>query len=171
MSQIIRATLDDAAILVQIGTTSFLDSHGMSAPKEDIDEYVNIKFNISTFQEELRDANNHFFIIYHDGIPIGYSKIILDCSHHDIDFKNVTKMERLYLLKEFHHLKLGLELFNHNVNLSKNHGQLGLHLFVYTENAKAISFYNKVGFKIIGHFDFKISDRHTNPNHHMLLIY
>ncbi len=171
MTEIIRAGEADAEVLVQIGTNSFKESHGASAPKEDIDDYVHSKFNLVTFKAELTDTNNHFYIIYHDSIPIGYSKIIMNFAHPSIELDHVAKMERLYLLKEFHHLKLGLELFNFNVSLSKTHGQSGLHLFVYTENEKALAFYKKAGFKIIGHFDFKISDRHTNPNHHMLLVY
>jgi ribosomal protein S18 acetylase RimI-like enzyme len=85
--------------------------------------------------------------------------------------KNVTKLERLYVLKEFHHLKLGLELFNFNVELSKKNNQAGMWLFVWTENLKAINFYKKAGFNIVGKYNFKISETHSNPNHQMLLLY
>lgn len=171
MTTISRATFDDAKLLVRIGKTSFIESHGMSAPKDDIDAYVKLKFNESTFSEELQDSKNHFHIIYHNQIPVGYSKIIFDFPNQNIPFENVTKLERLYLLKEFHHLKLGLELFNFNVQESKNHHQAGIWLFVWTENTKAINFYTKVGFKVIGSYDFKISETHYNPNHQMLLTY
>jgi ribosomal protein S18 acetylase RimI-like enzyme len=171
MTTIVRATVNDAILLVRIGKTSFIESHGMSAPKEDIDAFVELKFNKSTFLEELQDYSNHFHIIYHNQTPIGYSKIIFDYPYEKIPFKNVTKLERLYLLKEFHHLKLGLELFNFNVKESLKHHQAGMWLTVWTENVRAINFYNKVGFKIIGNKDFKISETHYNPNHQMLLTY
>jgi ribosomal protein S18 acetylase RimI-like enzyme len=171
MNSIVRATVTDAKLLVSIGKRSFIESHGMSASKEDIDEYVSIKFNESTFSEELQDTGNHFYIIYYNQTPVGYSKIIFDVSHQNIGFKNVTKLERLYVLKEYHQLKLGLELFNFNVQQSKKHQQAGMWLFVWTENARAINFYNKVGFKIIGSHEFKISKTHSNPNHQMLLTY
>lgn len=171
MNTIRRATKKDAELLVKIGKASFLDSHGNSAAKEDIDSYVTSKFNVATFSEELQDSDNHFYIIYHDDLPAGYSKIIFDCIQQNIDFKNVTKMERLYLLKEFHHLKLGLELFNFNVKESLKNHQGGMWLFVWTENLKAINFYKKVGFKVIGNHDFEISKNHSNPNHQMLLTY
>lgn len=171
MTTIVRATINDAALLVRIGRTSFLESHGMSASKEDIDAYVTLKFNESTFLGELQDFNNYFYIIYTNSTPVGYSKIIFDFTHVNIPFNNVTKMERLYVLKEFHHLKLGLELFNFNVEESKKHHQAGMWLFVWTENHRAMNFYNKVGFQIIGSHDFKISETHYNPNHQMLFIY
>ena len=171
MNTIVRATVNDAKLLVRIGKTSFLEAHGHSAPKEDIDDYVNLKFNESTFFEELQDSKNQFYIIYHNDAPVGYSKIIFDFPHANIGFNNVTKLERLYVLKEFHHLKLGLELFNFNVQESKKNLQAGIWLFVWVENQKAINFYNKAGFKIIGNYDFKISETHSNPNHQMLLTY
>lgn len=171
MTSIVRARVADAKLLVHIGKTSFIESHGMSASKKDIDAYISLKFNESTFSEELQDAKNHFYMIYNHQTPVGYSKIIYDYPHETIPFKNVTKLERLYLLKEFHHLKLGLELLNFNMQESMKRHQAGMWLFVWTENQKAINFYNKAGFRIIGHHDFQISKNHSNPNHQMLLTY
>lgn len=171
MTTISRASVSDAKIIKDIGTTSFLESHGMSASKEDIDAYVNLKFNEATFTKELSDPENYFFIIHHNDQPVGYSKIIFNFSHENINIENVTKLERLYVLKEFHNLKLGLELFNYNVKQSKNHNQNGIWLFVWTENIKAFNFYQKQGFQIIGMHQFKISETHYNPNYQMLLTY
>jgi len=168
---IIKATVENARLLVAIGESSFIDSHGISAAKKDIDEYVALKFNVKTFTEELQDFNNHFYIIYHNEIPVGYSKIIFNYSNPNIDKKNVAKLERLYLLKEFHHLKLGIELLNFNIEVAKTHNQTGMWLFVWTENTKAFNFYTKVGFKIIGSYDFKLSETHSNPNYQMLLTF
>ena len=61
MNTIVRATVKDAKLLVHIGKTSFIESHGMSASKEDIDAYVSLKFNETTFTEELQDSKNHFY--------------------------------------------------------------------------------------------------------------
>jgi len=171
MTSFVRATTTDASLLVSIGTSSFLESHGHSASKKDIEAYVKSKFSESAFLEELHDTENHFYILYHNQTPIGYSKMIFNFPHQNIDYKNVTKLERLYLLKEFHHLKLGLELFHFNLQVSKKHQQAGMWLYVWTENAKAVNFYTKIGFKTIGSHDFKISETHYNPNHQMLLTY
>ncbi|MEZ4803123.1 MAG: GNAT family N-acetyltransferase [Gelidibacter sp.] len=171
MTTITRATVKDAALLVEIGRASFIDSHGMSAPKKDIDAYLEEKFNEVTFSEELQDANNHFYILYYNEVPIGYSKIIFNFTHVNVPFKNVAKLERLYLLKEYHHLQLGRELFNFNVKVSIAHHQAGMWLYVWTENTKAFNFYVKSGFKIIGNYDFKISETHSNPNFQMLLTF
>ena len=75
------------------------------------------------------------------------------------------------MLKEFYGLQLGLELFEFNLNLSKQQDQEGMWLFVWKENQRALSFYKKNKFRIIGSHDFKLSETHANPNHLMFLEY
>ena len=171
MTTISKATLTDFKLLADLGKQTFIESHGHSALQADIDEYVNQVYSYSTCEEELADANNIYHFIYFDGRPAGYSKIILNSPHPDIQDQQVTKLQRIFLLKEFYKLKLGSQLFNFNIELSKANNQNGIWLFVWTENERAVNFYKKNGFEIIGSHDFKISENHTNPNHIMFLKY
>ena len=171
MTSIVRASVVDAELLSILGRTTFIESHSISASKEDIEVYVNLKYTQKALESELSNSDNIYHILYNENKAIGYSKIILNASDKKILFKNVTKLERFYVLQAFHNLKLGWELFNFNVNFSKNQQQAGMWLFTWTENQKAINFYTKAGFKIIGNHDFKISETHYNPNYQMLLTF
>ncbi|WP_339634061.1 GNAT family N-acetyltransferase [Bizionia echini] len=171
MITIIKADVNHAKLLSEIGKQTFIESHGMSAPESDITNYIHSKFTKNAFLAELSDKDTVFHILYYNNIAIGYSKIIFNVSQVNIPFKQVTKLERLYVLKEFHDLKLGKELFHYNVSLSKRNNQSGMWLNVWIENQRAFNFYKTMGFKIIGSFDFKISETHSNPNHQMLLTY
>lgn len=171
MTSIIKATVEDLPLIADIGKRTFIESHGHSAAPEDITRYVEDKFSEEVLKKELSDASNIFHIIYHDEQAAGYSKIILNAVHPNIPLENVTKLERLYLLKEFYSLKLGYELYQFNLDLSKNNKQAGIWLFVWKENHRAVDFYLKQGFEAIGSFDFQISPTHANPNHHMFLRY
>ncbi|MEI9945266.1 MAG: GNAT family N-acetyltransferase [Chitinophagaceae bacterium] len=169
MTSIIRVGLKDAQILSEIAPTVFIESHGTSASAEDINNYVIEKYNINAFQDELSDTKNIYHIIYYNNRIAGYSKIIFDTPYSDSPVKNITKLERIYLLKEFYDLKLGAALFKFNIDLSKRNNQMGIWLFVWKENHRAINFYKKNSFVIIGSYDFKISETHSNPNHQMFL--
>ncbi len=169
MTTIIKAKLENVELLTSIGKISFRESHGSSASKETIDNYVSRKYTDDIFQGELNDDTNIIYIIYHDNEPAGYSKIILNKPDLTIPHENVTKLERLYLLKEFYSLKLGWELLNFNIELSKKNNQIGMWLFVWKENHRAVKFYEKAGFKIIGSHDFELTENHSNPNYQMLL--
>lgn len=171
MTSIVKAMVGDFQLLTDIGRISYIESHGSSAKTEDIDRYVDEKYNDDIMKGELSDIENIYHIIYYDKQPVGYSKIRFDDLHPSIRPKNITKLERLYLIKEFYGLKLGNELFNFNVQLSKKNSQAGMWLYVWKENHRAINFYEKAGFEIIGSYDFRITATHSNPNHLMFLQY
>lgn len=166
---IVKAREEDFQLLADIGSKSFIESHGHSAAATDINKYVQEKYNPESSKAELADGKNIYHIIYHRDQPGGYSKIVLNAPHPAIPARNVTKLERLYLLKEFYDLKLGAELFTFNLELSRNSSQAGIWLFVWKENLRATNFYKKCGFQIIGSYDFQLTATHSNPNHHMFL--
>jgi diamine N-acetyltransferase len=161
----------DSQLLTDIGKASFIESHGTSASAADINNYVSKTYTSDVFKAELSDKKNIYHIIYYDRQPAGYSKIIFNSPHSNIPIENITKLERLYLLKEFYNLKLGLELLNFNIELSKMADQTGIWLFVWKENQRAVSFYKNAGFKITGSYDFQLTETHSNPNHQMFQKY
>lgn len=171
MFKINKATLEDTKALSKLSIEAFLPAHGHSSPKKDIDSYISTNFSEENLREELSNPNYHYYLIYYKNILAGFSKVIFNASNSNLSERNVTKMERLYLLQEFYGLGLGKELFDFNLSISKENNQLGLWLEVWIENRKAIKFYTKMGMKSIGEFDFKVSETHSNPNYVMYLAY
>ncbi len=171
MISITKPSLYELTVLTDIARTSFLESHGHSATLAEIEAYVNSKLNLETLKAELLEERNSFHLVSYQERPVGYSKIILDCPLDKLPAQNITKLERLYLLQDFHGLQLGQALLKHNLQLSREAGQAGTWLYTWVENHRAITFYQKMGFQIVGRYDFKISEQHTNPNHIMWLAY
>lgn len=171
MVEIFKGELKHSKTLTKIAKQSFLEAHGHSASKEDIENYVSKNFNQTIFKNELLNPYFIYHLISYKNEIVGYSKIVLNMENSNIQYKNVTKLERLYLLKDYYSLKLGAKLFDYNVNLSAKNNQKGIWLAVWVENYRAINFYTKSGFKIVGKYDFQISETHTNPNHIMYLQY
>ncbi|WP_159023653.1 GNAT family N-acetyltransferase [Formosa sp. L2A11] len=171
MVEIIKANATHCELIVEIGKQTFFESHGHSASKDAIDHYISKTYNKETILKEFDNDKVHYHLIYSDGIIAGFSKIELNISNKNIVDLNITKLDRIYLLETFHGKQLGSKLFHFNIELSKKQKQNGIWLAVWTENQKAINFYQKMGFKIAGAFDFKISETHTNPNHIMYLEY
>ena len=44
-------------------------------------------------------------------------------------------------------------------------------LFTWVDNKRAVNFYLKTGFKIVGSHKFKVTDTHYNQHHQMYLSY
>jgi ribosomal protein S18 acetylase RimI-like enzyme len=171
MTSIVKATKDDSELLTNIGKQTFIESHGHSAAEADINIYISKTYTPDVFRDELCNPANIYHIIYYNQQPAGFSKIIFNSPHSNIKEENVTKLERIYLLKEFYSLKLGTELMKFNIELSKQNHQAGIWLFVWKENPRAVNYYTKAGFKIVGSYDFKLTESHSNPNHQMFLKY
>jgi ribosomal protein S18 acetylase RimI-like enzyme len=169
MISIVKATESDSQLLSELATETFIESHGTCTKAEDINVYVAEKLNTNILKEELSDSKNIYHLIYFNNQVAGYSKIILDLPYSNSEKRNIAKLDRLYLLKKYYDLNLGSELFKFNINLIKRNNQAGVWLFVWKENQRAVRFYLKNGFVIIGSYDFKISETHSNPNHQMLL--
>lgn len=171
MTSFIQARLKDVELLTYLGRQTFIESHGHSAAPADIEAYIKEKYTDDATNAALENTSNHYYILYHNDQPAGYSNLIFNVSHENISFPNVTKLDRLYVLKQFYDQRLGLTLLNHNIALSKHEGQAGMWLYVWKLNERAVRFYTKNGFNIIGSYEFSISANHSNPNHQMLLSY
>ncbi len=153
---------------VEVAVKTFRQSHGTSASEKDIDRYISNYLTVDQFAKELNEEQNVFHLLMQDKAVIGYSKISLNSPQKNISSNRVTKLERLYILERFYHKGLGKLLLQHNIELAVQHKQEFIWLYVWTENEKAVQFYKRNAFKIIGSHDFQISETHTNPNHVML---
>ncbi|WP_343330031.1 GNAT family N-acetyltransferase [Polaribacter staleyi] len=171
MIKIVKVGIEYAELIAEIGKKAFLESHGHSASTEDIHNFISKTYNKGSISKEFENTKVQYHLIYLNDKVAGYSKIELSSSNKNINTINVTKLDRLYLLKEFYGQKLGAKLLDFNIELSKKNNQKGIWLAVWTENQTAIKFYTKIGFKIAGEYSFKLSETKSNPNHIMFLKY
>ena len=166
-----RLTVDDAALLSEIGGITLIQSHGHSATAEVMQAYREKAFSVEACRAELAEEHNVFHAVYYNNEPAGYSKIILAEPHPAVPLQPVTKLERLYLLQNFYDLKLGHRLLTQAIELSKVASDKGMWLDVWKKNARAIRFYERQGFSAVGESAFVLTETHSNPIWVMALAY
>ena len=166
-----QAEAQDCELIVRIGKLAVELSHRDSCSAEDMNHYMSAHYTSDAINEELATPENIYHLIYYGAQCVGFSKIILNMGHPNIPERNVTKLDRIYLLEEFYGLKLGYEFLQFNIGLSQRNNQSGMWLFTWTGNERAVNFYKRAGFTIIGTHKFKVSETHYNPNHQMFLGY
>ena len=169
MISIIKATVEDFQSIVDIGNISVAEAHMDSCSPAELNEYLKRNYTPDAVKDELRNPDNIYHLINYKETPVGFSKIILNAAHPNIGAGNVTKLDRIYLLKEFFGLKLGLKLLNFNISLAKNNHQSGIWLYTWVGNKRAVNFYLKAGFIITGSHHFYVTDESYNLNHQMFL--
>jgi ribosomal protein S18 acetylase RimI-like enzyme len=168
---IIKASLQHAGVLSELGVETFYKAHKETAPAHEIATYMRRVYSFDAIEKELTNPVNIYHIIKHEDIAAGFSKIELTMKHLAIKLENVSKMDQIYLLDSFHGLKLGAKLLSYNIDYSKSHGQNGMWLVVWVGNTTAIDFYKKIGFRIIIRDQFQLTETHLNPSYVMLLEY
>ncbi|MFK7748395.1 MAG: N-acetyltransferase family protein [Kordia sp.] len=166
-----KATLNDISAIAKIGETTFLETYLPNTPKEAVESFVKKAFALDTLMAEFDNPKIHYFMIFLDEILAGYSKIELNAPTEYTAATQLTKLDRFYVLKQFHGQKLGAALFNYTIKFSKEQQQQGIWLYVLIANERALQFYTKNNFQIIGEYDFKISETRYNPNYVMFLPY
>lgn len=168
---IIKASLEHAKVLSELGAETFHKTHKDSAPAHEVAAYIKRIYSLHAIERELTNPANIYHIIKHEDTVAGFSKIELAMTHPAIKSENVSKMDQIYLHDSFHGLKLGAKLLDFNIEYTKSHGQNGMWLVVWTGNTKAIEFYKKFGFRIVTKDQFHLTETHINPCYIMLLEY
>jgi ribosomal protein S18 acetylase RimI-like enzyme len=168
---IIKASIQHAEVLSEIGAETFYNSHKDSAPAHEIAAYMKKVYNLQAIRKEVDNPVNIYHIIKHEDKAAGFSKIVLDMTHPSIKIERVTKMDQIYLLDSFHGIKLGSKLLSYNIEYSRSQGQNGMWLIVWVGNTTAISFYEKFGFQIVTSDQFHLTETHRSPCYIMFLSY
>lgn len=166
--QVLPFGIAEVEILAQLSRKTFIQSHGHSADEKDIQAYADLNFSLKKLSADLQDSRIFFNKVYVNDQIAGYSKLIINEPNPLTPVTPLAKFERLYLLQDFYGMGLGEKLLNHNIEIARIHEQKGFWLYVWTENDKALRFYQKSGFNPIGTYNFRISEQHSNPNFVML---
>lgn len=164
-----KVTIEDAKIIATLGAATFLESHGASASTIELDYYIKRNYSILPIQQELQIPTNNYHLIHSGNEPIGFSNLLFNKPNRQLPTTPVAKLDRIYILEKFQGRGLGKRLFDFNFKEASKNNQKGIWLYTWTGNKKAIDFYLKVGFEIIGKHSFPISPNHSNPNYLMYL--
>ena len=68
------AEFEDAEVIADLSKQTFFETFASKNTKENIDKYLEEKFNLVTVKSELEDASTVFFLASIDEKPVGYSK-------------------------------------------------------------------------------------------------
>ncbi|MDB2384978.1 GNAT family N-acetyltransferase [Polaribacter sp.] len=164
-----KARPEDITQLAVVGKKAFYEAHKNAIPTSIMENYLSESFNKNQLLKEISNPNFQYHVLYNQDKLVGFSKVIFNFKNKNTLEKNITKMERLYFLEEYHGLGLGKKLFDFNINLIKENNQKGVWLYVWIKNYKALRFYEKRGFKKIGDYNFPVSETETRPNNVMFL--
>jgi len=157
MLEIKKAEAKDARIISLLGRVTFTETFGhLYRDKNDLLTYFERTFSVAKIENGLRKTNNVFWIAYLDKLPVGYAKLKLDSRSEFSRSENICQLQKIYVLQDFHSMKIGSELQNQLLSEAKERLFDEIWLSVLETNYKAINFYERNNFKIVGTHTFRI---------------
>ena len=155
--QIRLANEGDAQFIALLGRITFTETFGhLFRDQNDLIDYYNRTFSVQKIEDGMKKQNNIFWIAFVNRLPVGYAKLKLDSKSDFIDSKDVCQLQKIYVLKDFLSMKIGLQLQDSLLKKAKQLNFDKVWLSVLNSNDRAINFYKNTGFEKIGSHDFQI---------------
>ena len=162
MTHVIRtATADDAGSLAELAAITFPLACPPGSDPKDISAHLASTLSPDNFRAFLADPSVTVLVIDAAGDLRGYS-LLVDRPAQDPDVASVltelpcTELSKCYVHPDHHGLGAAAELMHASIRSAAASGARGLWLGVNSQNARAIRFYEKSGFRRVGTKSFKL---------------
>lgn len=148
------AVPSDAPMLADLGARTFSDTYADFNTPENVAFYLREYFAEPVVTAELTDPTLKFFVAEVDGTPAGYVKLRLLASEPE----PTVSIARIYAAKEWHGRGVGPALMQAIIDAAAQGGFATIRLGVWKKNPRAVAFYQKWGFEIVGEEIFQFGD-------------
>lgn len=160
--QIRYGTIEDAAMLSELGAKTFYDTFAKDNTPENIAAYLKDSFSPDIQFNELSNPDNVFLIVESENIPVGYAQLIINSRDQWIHGTKPLEIRRIYALQEYLGKGVGNELMQATIREARKRACDCVWLGVWEKNQRAIDFYEKWGFRKVGTHLFSVGEDPQN---------
>jgi len=156
--QIRRVRAQDVHDLQRISRETFFQAFAAANTKENMEHYLRENLSRKRLAAELAHEQSEFYFAVTDDTVIGYLKLNYGEAQTELKDEYGLEIERIYVLETFYGKNVGQLLYHKALEIAKERNAPYLWLGVWEENARAIRFYEKNGFKRFGKHNFMLGD-------------
>lgn len=153
-----KVPAEEVEALQKIGKKTFLDTFAQHNSENNMKNYLEESFATAKLTAELSDPDSSFYFAKHHGEVVGYMKINVAAAQTEIRDARSLEIERIYVSKDFQGRKVGQLLYERAIEIAKEKDLDYVWLGVWENNARALRFYEKNGFKQFGQHVFRLGD-------------
>ncbi|EDX83752.1 acetyltransferase, GNAT family [Synechococcus sp. PCC 7335] len=160
-SMVRRAKEKDVTALVRLSIDSFRNAFEPNNPKSDIDLYVEENFSFEQIYAQVLEPSNLFLLLFIEPIqeqtspPVGYTKLRMGPPESCVTGENPVEIERFYLDASAIGKGFGSMLMRACLAEAEARCYQTVWLGVWEYNYRAITFYKRWGFTIVGSHPFQ----------------
>ena len=150
------ATPDDAQRLARAAAAFFVDTFAAANRPEDMDAYLASAFSENHQRAELSHMDSRVWLATIGDDIVGYAHVRRSAAPSTVSAARTRAVEiaRIYAGRRWHGHGLGGALLEACVNTAREWGGDVLWLGVWEKNSRAIAFYEKNGFQVVGEQPF-----------------
>ena len=153
------ATLQDAAILADLGARTFRETFEAICSPGDLDAFLAQAYGEAIQRAELADPSRPARILEIAGVPSGFLQLRLGHREPGVPGLRPVELQRIYLLRAAQGGGYGAALMAEAVDLAMAWGADTLWLGVWENNHRTLAFYARSGFRDVGEHIFKIGEQ------------
>ena len=154
---VIRADVSHAATIATIGKKSFRHAfEHLFESKENLLEYLEYTYDPVKLAKSIRKVNNIYFLVWYEGQAVGFAKVRKFSLNPHLALPVQMELQKIYILPEFQGTGAGSLLMLAIKEFAREISPDYIWLDTHTSNEKAIRFYERNGFRRIGHHQFMI---------------
>ena len=156
------ASAADAEMLNEFARGAFHDAFAQMNSPENMEAYMSENFTPQTFSAQLADPRATFLITEIEAKPVAFAKLfdgdVPDC----VGGIAPVELERFYVDRQFHGKGVAQSLMQACFDRARQSGHKTVYLGVWEKNHRAIAFYRKCGFEIVGSHVFRLGAEAQN---------
>lgn len=114
------------------------------------EQYLNTAFSLEAFQHIMQDPTHVLWVCEVDSLLVGYTVLTRKAGKPDLE------ISRLYLDQSVHGRGIAHQVMEQSLHLARQENRPNVWLGVWQQNHKAIRFYAKWKFRIVGYKAFQL---------------
>lgn len=153
-----RAIRADAAALAALAEQTFIDTYAAQNDPEQIRVHCAQNFGLEQQSAEIANPDYAVILAYHDQELVGFAQVVKKPAPESIDAKNAVALYRYYVQQTWHGKGIAQPLLAEAEKAARTFGADFLWLGMWEHNARALAYYQKVGFQHVGWMDYQFGD-------------
>lgn len=149
---------DDATALAEFAEQTFRETFASVNTVENMDAYCTGSFGAKPQRREILEPNYITILAESDGQLIAFAQMRINSHNTSVDAENPCEVYRIYVSSKYHGQGIAHQIMTDVLTRATQKGADSVWLGVWEENPRAIAFYEKRGFEIVGQQEFKLGD-------------
>lgn len=152
------AEVADAKSLALLAEETFRQAFAQENTIADMNHYCSKSFSEKIQSDEISNRKIITLVIEYDNEMVGYSQLHWGDGPKCINTNDVGEIRRIYIRRLWHGKGVALQLMKASIEQLKEKSNRGIWLGVWEKNPRAIAFYKKLGFIVMGEHKFMLGE-------------